>query len=183
MDTCTAFMRGCVCLPARKLDSSLNPCVLRMSAVLVCTSGDLLLWTSTTSLGCLNPLHSLLVIRSASCSSARTGERGEERQGGQSHISTHKPDKAYHTQRHRSGVRGAQGCDGLANQGTNRRWGITCIRRGPTLARNTVTGTGQQCYYHREQAQTSTEWVYVCTVYQIHCMHTLCIVAHSGMLQ
>ena len=71
------WMRGCVCLPARRLDSPSNPCLLRMSAVLVSTSGVLSLWywTRTTCLGryILILLHSSPVIRSACCSSTRTG--------------------------------------------------------------------------------------------------------------
>ena len=47
--TSSQWMRGSVRLPVRRLDSSSNPYLLRTSAALLCTSGDLPLWTITTS--------------------------------------------------------------------------------------------------------------------------------------
>ena len=79
--TTGTWIRGCVCLPARRLDSSSNPCLLRISAVLFSASGDLPLWILTTSPGWYSPLHSSLVIRSACCSSTRTGGEWREQTG------------------------------------------------------------------------------------------------------
>ena len=99
--TTGTWIRGCVCLPARRLDSSSNPCLSRISAVLVCTSGDLPLWILTTSPGSYSPLHSSLVIRSACCSSTRTGR---ERRGQTERTLTHQHPRDreynYHRQAH-----------------------------------------------------------------------------------
>ena len=120
------WMRGCVCLPAKKWDSFSYPWLLRTSALLVCISGDLPLRTPTTSLGSSIPSHSSLVIRSASCSSARTGERGEKGEGGQSHISTHQIGNTTTTHKHtyNSGVRTCRS-DGLVYQGVEQTGGET----------------------------------------------------------
>ena len=119
-------MRGCVSLPARRLDSFSNPCLLRTSAVLVCTLGDLPLWAWTTCSWYHSPLHSSLVITPACCSSARTGI--ERREGtGKTIINQHTHDREYsyhkhthththactHAHTHTSGVRGAHRCEGL----------------------------------------------------------------------
>ena len=86
---------GLDCLPARGLDSSSNPCLLSTATVLDITSGDLLLWTLTTSLRWLSIKHWPPVIRSACCSSARTG--GETREKGQRTV------KHQHTLTHTDG--------------------------------------------------------------------------------
>ena len=89
---------GYVCLPERRLASLSHPWLLRISAVLLCTWGDLPLWTSSTLLMSFTLLQSCLEIRLACRSSARTV--GEERkwQGGQSHITTQDREYSYLTQ-------------------------------------------------------------------------------------
>ena len=86
---------GLDCLPARSLDFSSNPCLLRTSAVLDITSGLLLLWTLITPLMAPPPTgkcrhkFSFLVIRSACCSSEKTALNEERRRRKDNHTFTY----------------------------------------------------------------------------------------------